>query len=200
MPDNSVLIEVSAFSGLAGALISQAFSGFFAYLGDKRKAKNEALSFYRAKRMEVAENFYYVNGETMAVLKKSVEVWKDGSKPRTESSIEFLNKEVKKLNVYLEKLNAENWKQNLIGLYFNINLSHDKVIHANNRSHALYLKLLDLRTELKSANTKESQDRLYGLYYTAVFDLCAQYEAIYVMLKEDTDRVKAELIRSFETG
>jgi hypothetical protein len=55
--DNSTLIAVSAFSGLAGAIITQALTGLFAYIGDKRKADIELKSQYRTKKVEIAENY-----------------------------------------------------------------------------------------------------------------------------------------------
>ena len=87
----------------------------------------------------------FMTVETMVVLRKSVEHWKDKNKVRSEVSIAFFNREMKKLDAYMEKLQAENWKHNLVGLYFDIALSYDRVIAANSRSHTLYLGLIRYR-------------------------------------------------------
>jgi len=197
MADNSTLIAISAFSGLAGAILTQVLTGMFAYLGDKRKAKNELNSQYRSKQLEVAENFYFMTGETMAVLRKSIEYWKDRNKVRSEASIGFFNKEMKKLDAYMEKLNAENWKHNLIGLYFNVSLSYNELIEANSKSHLLYLSLLDIAEQIKVASA-DDKDKLLGRYHLGIFDLCTQYESIYNLLEKDMDSVKKELLRTFQ--
>lgn len=197
MQENSTLIEVSAFSGLAGAILSQALSGIFAYLGDKRKSATELKSQYRNKKIEIAENFYYMTGETMTILRKSIEYWKDRSKLRSEASITFFNKEMKKLDAYMEKLNSENWKHTLISLYFDVSLSYKELIEANSKSHLLYLGLLDIADQIKEAKA-ESKDNLLGKYYVGIFDLCGQYDDIYSMLQKDMDSVKTELLRTFQ--
>ncbi len=46
MTDNLTLVEVSAFSGLAGGILSQALTGLFAYIGDKRKADIDVKKAY----------------------------------------------------------------------------------------------------------------------------------------------------------
>jgi hypothetical protein len=197
MTDNNDLIVLSAFSGLAGAILTQALTGLFTYLGDKRKARFELNNLYRQKQIEIAENFYYITGETMSVLKKSIEYWKDRNKPRSEASIEFFNKEMKRLDAYMEKLNAENWKHNLISLYFSVTLSYNEIIAANTKSHLLYLGLLDIAEKIK-ANTAEDKEKLLGQYHVGIFDLCAQYDHIYAMLERDMHAVKKELLRTFQ--
>jgi hypothetical protein len=181
---NLTLVEISAFSGLAGAILTQALSGVFTYFGDKRKDVAVLKSTYRTKQLEIAENFYFVTGETMSVLKKSIEHWKDHYKPRSESSIRFFNKEMKTLDASMEKLNADNWKHNLVGLYFKVSLCYTELIEANTKSHLLYLGLLDIADKYKSATTGD-KELLLGKYYTGMFDLCSQYELIYNMLEKD---------------
>ncbi|WP_462230170.1 hypothetical protein [Mucilaginibacter sp.] len=197
MTDNATLIEISAFSALSGAILTQVLTGLFAYVGDKRKSKLELSKQYRDKQIEVAEHFYFVTGETMAVLRKSIEHWKDRNKARSGASVEFFNKEIKKLDAYMDKLNAENWKHNLISLYFNISLSHNKLIAANTKSHALYLNLLDIADQFKKANEVD-KNMLLGKYHEGVFDLCSQYDDIYKMLESDMLTVKTALLNSFE--
>jgi hypothetical protein len=197
MADNSTLIALSAFSGLAGAVLTQALTGLFGYLGDKRKARLELNNLYRQKQVEIAENFYYVTGETMSVLRKSIEHWKDRNKPRSEASVAFFNKEMKRLDAYMEKLNADNWKHNLIALYFDVALSYNELIAANTKSHLMYMGLLDMAENLKESEGDE-KERLLGKYHVGIFDLCSQYDAIYNMLEKDMNAVKTELLRTFQ--
>lgn len=195
---NSVtLFEVSAFSGLAGAVLTQTLTGMLAYLADRRKDKTKSRNLFRSKRIEIAEKFYYVTGETMTVVKKSMDHLKERQKVRSEASMNVVNQEIKKLDGYLEKLNTENWQQNLIGLYFNIALSYDRLIAANSRSHGLYLQLLDARAQIKSAEEAELEN-WYGKYHLTLFDLYGQYEDIYRLLEADMAKVKKELLNSFK--
>jgi hypothetical protein len=194
---DDTLIQISAFSGLAGAILSQALTGLFAYISDKRKAVQELRKAYREKQIDIAENFYYVTGETMSVLKKSIAHWKDRNRSRSEASISFFNKEIKKLDANLEKLTSDNWKHNLISLYFDVNLSYEGLIAANDKSHLLYLSLLDIGEQVKTA-TDEEKDVLLGNYHLKIFDLCSQYEELYEMLEKDMRTVRSELLRTFQ--
>ncbi len=194
---DSTLITLSAFSGLAGAILTQALSGMFNYLGDKRKSKYDLNKQYRDKQIEVAEHFYFVTGETMGTLRKTIEHWKDRNKSRSEVSVEFFNKEIKKLDTYMEKLNNDNWKHNLISLYFNVTLSYNRLIAANTKSHTLYLNLLDISEKIKKADDKE-KDNLIGQYHIGIFDLCSHYDDIYKMLESDIQTVKTALLKSFQ--
>jgi hypothetical protein len=198
MENNSTLIALSAFSGLAGAVLTQALTGLFGYLGDKRKAKLEIGNLFRQKQIEIAENFYYVTGETMSVLSKSIEHWKDRNKPRSEASITYFNIEMKRLDVYMEKMKADNWKHSLIALYFDVSLSYNELIAANMRSHLLYLSLLDIAENINEASSDEEKEKLVGNYHVGIFDLCSQYDNIYNMLKSDMYSVKTELLRTFQ--
>lgn len=197
MAENTTLI-VSAFSGLAGALISQMLTGLFAYLGDKRKADIDLKKRYRSKQVEIAESYYYVTGETMSILKKSVQLWKGRSIPRSEASYRSMTESLKEADTQLKKMNVDNWKHNLIGLYFNVSLSYDELIAANNKSHELYLNVLDLADKIKSADDEETRERYIGQYSIGVFDLCSQYDAVYNILAGDMEKVKVELLKSFE--
>jgi len=193
---NQTLLVLTALASLAGALLTQLLTGVFGYFGDRRKARLERSNSYRDKQVEVAERFYFMTGETMAVLRKSVEFWKDRNRVRSEASITFFNREMKKLDAYMEKLQAENWKHNLVGLYFNVTLSYDQVIAANTRSHILYLGLLDTAERIK-ATTGEEKELLLGQYHFGIFDLCAQYDTIYQLLADDMAVVKAALLKTF---
>lgn len=196
MPDNNTLIAISAFSGLAGALLTQTMSGLFAYYSDKRKTAVSDKKEFRDKKVEIAEHFYFVTGETMTVLRKSINYYKNRNESRGDISLEYLHKERHKLDEYLDKLKQENWKQNLIGLYFEVSLSYPEIIEANSRSHSLFLQYLDLAEKLLAAAPTQKEG-LYGRFNLIIFDLCMQYEAIYELLEKDMNRVKAELLEQF---
>jgi hypothetical protein len=199
MPDNNTLVAVSAFSGLAGAVITQALSGLFTYVNDKRRYGNEVRDQFRSKKIEIAESYYFVTGETMAILKNNINYRKNRNDARSESSLKFLSKEIKKVDAHLQKLHEENWKHSLIGLYFDVTLSNNEIIAANTRTHLLFLQNLDIADRLLKAQ-EGAKEELYGRYNQSIFDLCAQYETIYELLGKDMDRVKQELQNNFQTG
>lgn len=195
--DSSTLIAVSAFSGLAGAIITQALTGLFAYIGDKRKADIELKSQYRSKKVEIAENYYYVTGETMSILKKSIQLWKGRNIARSEASYKSMSEGLKEADVQLKKMNVDNWKHNLIGLYFDVSLAYDDLIAANNKSHELYLKVLDIEAKIRTADNERDRETYIGQFSMAIFDLCDQYEAVYSILAKDMNKVKAELLKGY---
>ena len=197
MADNDTLVAVSAFSGLAGALLSQVLSGLFAYYTDKRKTAQTLKTLYRNKKIEIAENYYYVTGETMGTLKKSINYLVNYNDMRRPSTIAFLNEEIKKVDHHLSKLYAENWKQNLVGLYFDVSLSNDAIIELNTRSHDLHLKRMDIADKIKDSASQDT-DELYGKYSLITFDLCAQYQKLYDMLSQDRQLIKDALSVSFK--
>jgi hypothetical protein len=190
---DTLLIQVSAFSGLIGALLTQALTGLFSYYGDKRKSYLELRNTYRNKQVEIAENFYFVSGEKMAIVKKNIDFWKNWNNSRSEASLDFLNKEMKKLATSMEKLDAENWKYNLVSLYFEVSLTNERVIASNNRSKELYLRVLDLTDAIKHA-LDESKGDLYELYDEAINEMCRHYEEVYAKMKDDMLAVKTGLL------
>jgi len=196
MTDHVSFIELSA-SGLAGAVLTQALTGIFAYHGDRRKENSTLKMTYRSKQIEIAESFYFVTGETMSIVKRNIEYWRDRGKPRSDASISFFKDEIKKLDDYFENLKATTWKHSLTGLYFNIEFSYSKLIAANTRSHAMYLRLMDLADRIKAAGGDE-KNTLLGAYFTMIFDLCGEYENIYHLLEKDMDKVKNELQHIFK--
>lgn len=198
MATEHTTLVVSAFSGLAGALISQALTGLFAYFGDKRKAEVDLKNQYRNKQVEIAENYYYVTGETMSILKKSVQLWKGRNIPRSEASYKSMTESLKQADAQLKQMNIDNWKHNLIGLYFNVSLSYNELITANNKSHELYLKVLDIESKLRDADNEDERELYFGQYSVAIFDLCSQYDAVYDILANDMSKVKAELLSNFQ--
>ncbi|MDB5061966.1 MAG: hypothetical protein JWP67_1809 [Mucilaginibacter sp.] len=198
MNNQLTLVQVSAFSGLIGALLTQTLTGLFSYIGDKRKSSIQLKASFRNRQVEIAENFYFVTGEKMAIVKKNIGYWQNWNNSRSEASLDFLNKELVKLNVYMEKLDAENWKNNLISLYFNVSLTNDVLIASNDRSKALYLKVLDLTEALKHA-LPESKSDLYKLYDEAIRDMCKHYEGVYAKMAADMAVVRAGLIKEFRS-
>lgn len=197
MADQNILIAASAFSGLAGALMTQSLTGLFNYFGDRRKSSKEIRSQYRNKQIEIAENYYFVTGETMDILQKSIRFWKNRHDARSPSSLEFMSLESKKTAAALDKLRSTNWQHNLVGLYFKVSLSQHDLNTANTKSHELYLKVLDLADQL--ARTPENErEALYGLYNLSIFDLCNQYDQIYALLESDMEMIKAALKQAFE--
>lgn len=194
--ENLVLIELSAFSGLAGALLTQMVVAANTYFTDQRKQCFELKNLYRNKKVEIGENFCYVTGEKMALIKKNIRYWKNWNDSRRESSIMFLQKEMTRLNRNMEKLDGENWKYNLIHLYFDVSLTDDEIIASNEKTHRLYLRVLDLTDKIRQS-ADGNKEELYGHYAVAVFEMCSEYEAVYAHLKNDMDAVKKQLLREF---
>ncbi|MDB5124749.1 MAG: hypothetical protein JWP94_2878 [Mucilaginibacter sp.] len=196
MADSTTLIEVSAFSGLAGALLTQIINTANGYFIDKRKQAVELKNAYRNKKIEIGESFYYMAGEKMAIIKKTIRYWKNWNKSRTADSISFLKKEISQLNKQMEALEAENWKYSLISIYFNVSFISNEIIESNERTHRLYLKVLDLTDKI---NRAENQDKemLHQEYAVTVFDMCSQYEKNYSRLEHDRNIVKEQLLKEF---
>src|ERR1700744_3560233 len=97
MAEHNVIIAVSAFSGLAGAMLAQGISGMVTYFSDKRKQSNEVKNAFRAKKTEIGENFYYVTGEKVSITRTHILYWKKREFVDSEMSLAFLNGEMKKL-------------------------------------------------------------------------------------------------------
>jgi Mor family transcriptional regulator len=199
MQDQHILIVVSAFSGLAGALLTQLITTFNGYLVDKRKARLEVSASYRNKRIEIGENFYFVHGEIMSVIKKNITFWQNWNNGRSAASLEALSKEVSQFTAYMEKLYAENWKYNLISLYFPITFAATEVIESNAISKKYQLSVLDVTAAIKNA-TPDDQDALYKKYALIIFDMCSHYERLYDKMEQDRAIVKAELLADFSAS
>ena len=197
MADNPTLIAISAFSGLAGALLTQAIAAVNTYYTDKRKQASEFRTQYRNKKVEIGESFYYVTGEKLASIKKNVGYWKNWNNQRSEASLDFLNKETQRFNNYMDKLNADNWKFNLIGLYFNVFFSNEDIVKANDRSHQLFLIYLDLADKIKKEADEMEKELLYQRYAFNIFDMCTHYEQIYMQLERDMKAVREQLLKDF---
>jgi hypothetical protein len=189
MANDATLIAVSAFSGLAGALLTQVISAFNSYFTDKRKQSFELGAEYRARKVEIGEHFYYMAGEKMGSIKTNVGYWKNWNNSRSASSLAFLLKETKSFNDRMEKLNGDNWQYNLVSMYYQIGFTADEVNRANTESHRLYLAYLDLADRIGKAGAEEL-DELYKRYATVIFDMCGHYENIYAKLEQDRELVK----------
>ena len=196
MADHSTLIAVSAFSGLAGAILTQLFSGLFAYFNDRRKYQHEEHQHLNNRKIEIGENFYFMTGERMTHIQKSISFWKNWNDSRSESSLVWLKKELTEMVSRMDELNTENWKYNLAGLYFHISFTHDQVMAANAISHQHYLKVLDIGDHLTKA-TGDDKEELYKQYAVAIFDMCSHYEHLYKLMEHDMQTVRAELLTGY---
>jgi len=196
MEANLTLIGVSALSGMTGAILAQIVAAVNNYFTDKRKHAFELDNQYRTKKIEIGENYYYMNGEMMDVIRKNIEFWKNFNTSRGEASLESLKREVKQFTAHLDKLNAENLKYNLITLYFNVSFTPNEMQTVNAQSRKLDLAILDLAGQLKNA-VPEEKEALLGKYALAVFDMCSHYEAVYAKLEQDKNIIRDELLKDF---
>jgi hypothetical protein len=196
MPDNSMLIAISAFSGLTGALATQIINAANTYFVDKRKQTIELSNQFRNKKVEIGESFYYVTGEKMAAIKKNIRYWRNWHNSRSQASLAFLKKEMVALNDYLLKLDEDNWKYNLINMYFNISLTNETVVIHNAKTHKQYLAVLDI-TEKINSSISDITEQLYKDYALAIYELCSCYEDVYNRMESDMDIVKQELLKEF---
>ena len=197
MADNSTLIAVSAFSGLAGALLTQVITAVNAYYVERRRQAQDLRNEFRSKKVEIGENFYFVQGEIMAVVQKNIAYWKNWHSGRSEASLDALNREVAKFTAYTDKLYQENWKYNLIGIYFPVTFTTADIEQSNALSQRYHLSILDLTTKIKAAEPGEA-DALYERYAVVVFDMCAHYERLYEQMAHDRDRVRGALLDEFK--
>jgi hypothetical protein len=193
MFNNSLWIGIS---GLAGALLSQVISAASVYWNENRKDKKELRNRYREKKLEIGENFYFMNGERMDLIRKNIQYWKSKGLLLSEASRDHLNREMNKLIEYMDKISAENWKYNLVNLYFKVKLNNEIVHALNARSHAFYLRVLDISERLKTAPAEKIEE-MNREYAVAIFDLCAHYEQIYQALDADLRTVKGQLLAEY---
>ena len=196
MTEHNTLIALSAFAGLAGAILSQLMTGLFSFVNDRRKHQHELRQKFRTRKTEVGENFYFMTGERMTLIQNTIRYWKNWNDTRSESSLSFLNQEMVKLSKTMEELNSENWKYNLAGLYLNIGFTYRDILAAKAISHRHYLKVLDIGDKLKKCDASE-KEQLQGAYACAVFDMCAHYEQVYSRMEQDMIRVKEELLHDY---
>ncbi|WP_295801697.1 hypothetical protein [Mucilaginibacter sp.] len=93
----------------------------------------------------------------------------------------------------MDKLNADNWKFNLISLNFDISFTNEEVAHSNERSHELYLNYLDLAGRIRKTEGHE-KEQLFKRYAVVVSDMCNHCEEIYKRLERDIAIVRKQLL------
>jgi hypothetical protein len=194
--DKSFLVSITAFAGLAGALLSQLMTGLFAYVNDERKRKTELENQYRNKRLEIGENFYFVNGELMTMIRKNIDYWYNLRNDRNEQTLLSMKKEMDKLNSYQAQLHTDNWKYNLVGVYFEVPFEFDEIQQANRRSHQLCILVNDLGNKIREAGAGQ-QETLYKTYNIAIFDLCSHYEQVFLRMQGNMVAIKEQLLGEF---
>jgi hypothetical protein len=197
MHENNTILVIGAFSGFAGAILAQSISGLITYFSDKRKKDNETHAVYRSKKTDIGENFYYVSSEKVSIIRAHILYWQKREFIDSESSLAFLNQEMKKLSEHLGRLNADSWKYNLINLYYQVTLNHNTIIRTNAVSQAYYLKYLDIIDAFKKAHDEENKNELQGRYAEILFEMCNHYEDLCRQMEQDMDRVKEELLKEF---
>jgi hypothetical protein len=197
MKDHQALVWLAAVSGLIGALLTQLMTGLFSYINDRRKQKTEVKNLYRNKKIEIGENFYFMSGELMAMIKKNIAYWKNRQDYRSEASLSFLKLEMDRLDVYQSKLQTENWKYNLVGIYYIIPYSFREMLEDNKRSHELYLKMLDFPEIINKTLPQEKNDLLEE-YQSTLTELCLHYQNVYNRMEANMEAVSLALRKDFE--
>jgi hypothetical protein len=132
----------------------------------------------------------------MAIVKKNIGYWQNYNNSRSEKSLDFLNQEMTKLNAYMDKLDAENWKYNLAGLYFDVSFTNERIIASNSKSKEMYLKVLDITDQIKHSLPNEQSD-LYKLHSEYISEMLKHYDVVYQHMANDMTVIKAELLREF---
>jgi hypothetical protein len=196
METNNSIIWLSALSGLSGALLTQLMTGLFGYMSDRRKQKTELASQYRGKRTEIGENFYFMHGELMAMIKKNVAYWKNSEDFRSDATRLFLKQEMDRLDKLQIKLQTENWKYNLVGIYYDIPYTFPEMLDDNRVSHELYLSVLDHSENIRKTLPQERVE-LYPAFEHNVTQLIAHYENVYMRMEQNMNAVKKQLLQHF---
>jgi hypothetical protein len=171
-------------------------TGLFAYVNDERKRKTELENQYRKKRLEIGENFYFVNGELMTMIRKNIDYWYNLRNDRNEQTLLSMKKEMDKLNSYQAQLHTDNWKYNLVGVYFEVPFEFDEIQQANRRSHQLCILVNDLGNKIREAGAGQ-QETLYKTYNIAIFDLCSHYEQVFLRMQGNMVAIKEQLLGEF---
>lgn len=197
MADNNMVIAISAFSGLAGSVLTQVISGTIAYFSDKRKQRSDVKMVYRNKKLEIGENFYYVTSEKVSLIRIHIQYWRKREFVRSAASLAFLNEEMKKLAKHLDRLNADSWKYNLINLYYSVSLTNHTLLESNASSQGYYLKFLDTIDEFKKAGEQEDKEELKARYALILFDMCRHYEDLCLRMEQDMTIVRDTLLSEF---
>jgi hypothetical protein len=194
--EKNTVIFISAFSGLAGVLLSQLMTGLFSYLGDRRKQRAEARNLLRGRKIEIGESFYFMSGELLSMIKKNIAYWKNRQDYRSEASLNFLKLEMDRLDAYQSRLQQENWKYNLVGIYYRIPYDFTRMLEDNRRSHELYLRVLDLSEVIRKALPQERED-LYQDYQATLSELGSHYQYIFDRMEANMAAVGSALRLNF---
>ncbi|PTQ95501.1 hypothetical protein C8P68_1056 [Mucilaginibacter yixingensis] len=195
--ESNQIAWLTSLAGLAGALLTQLMTGLFSYVNDRRKQQLDLQKDYRNKRTEIGENFYFMNGELMAMIKKNIAYWHTRLDYRSDAALNFLRQEMDRLDAYQTKLHNENWKYNLIGIYFDTPYDFGEMLEDNKRSHELYLKVLD-QSDIIRRTLPQERDDLYPEYQAALKRLCEHYQLIYEKMGTNMKAVKSALVAGFE--
>ena len=196
--DKNLILLIGALAGLVGALITQLFTGLFSYVNDMRKQRYELRNQFRLKRLEIGENFYFINTELLSMVRKNIDYWRNLRNDRNDETLSFMKKEMGKLDAYQVKLYTENWKYNLIDIYFNIPFDINEMEKVNEISHKLYITVIDVANKIQSIPVAEG-DELFKSYNIAIFNLCSHYEQVYGKISENISIVKADLLQEFQS-
>jgi hypothetical protein len=138
-----------------------------------------------------------VTSEKVSIIRGHIHYWKKREFIGSETSLAFLNQEMKKLSEHLERLNADSWKYSLINLYYQVTLNQNNIIETNARSQAYYLRFLDAIDAIKKAHDEEKINELQSRYAGILFEMCKHYEDLCRQMEQDMDRVRNELLQEF---
>lgn len=194
-----MIVILSAFSGLAGALVTQLITGIFAYISDKRKQHIDLDKDFRNKKLEIGENFYFVNGELMVMIRKNISYWLNLYQDCSEQTLLFMKKEMEKIDLYQQRLLRENWKFNLISIYFKLPFDREEMENANQKSRQLYWRVNDLSNKIKVCQDAVKLEEYHQKYANAIFDLYRHYEVLYDRMCENNDAIQKQLLKEFAT-
>jgi len=67
----------------------------------------------------------------------------------------------------MQKLNSENWRYNLINLYYDVSLSFSDVQEYRAKAQSYFLKILDPADQLSKGS--EEEEMIYGMYAVHIF-------------------------------
>ncbi|SCW80260.1 hypothetical protein [Mucilaginibacter sp. NFR10] len=196
--DKNLILLIGALAGLAGALITQLFTGLFSYLNDMRKQRYDLRNQFRLKRLDIGENFYFINTELLSMVRKNIDYWRNLWKDRNDETLAFMKKEMGKLDAYQAKLRLENWKYNVVDIYFNIPFNISEMEKVNELSRKLYVAVIDFANKIQSTPAAEREE-LFKSYNIAVFNLCSHYEQVHDKISQNISAVKAELLLEFQS-
>jgi hypothetical protein len=197
MKDHQLLVWLAACSGLAGAILTQLLTGLFSYINDRRKQQAEVRNLWRGKKIEIGEYFYFMSGELMSMIKKNIAYWKNRQDYRSAASLNFLKLEMDRLDAYQSKLQTENWKYNLVGIYYTIPYSFGEMLEDNKRSHELYLKMIDFPEIINKTLPQEKHDLLEE-YQATLSELCGHYQNMYNRMAANMEAVRTALRADFQ--